>query len=712
MSDNSLYTFKDLSKEKNLQKFQQPESSEYVAPALFQENFQQITEQETGIHGEIQEHMPPKLLSFTNTREYILKGFYTFKTSSGKEKRATRSPSKSYMKPVVDALADLDSFLAGDIPKTAEGKVDVKALDNASSYFLDTLKMCDKYLVKRKNPWTDEGKARYAMVSDLREKVAQESVRFSERLSDLKKNPDAMPEDGKWISILADIRTEKYEHGKDGVTISSDGGGTSDVIVIEKNGVTQYVKENENVPSGSPKDYIVSEMSRLKGEKKKHKGDDVYYYDNCFQTLRTLVNEIVDKCDNNVNQMIRNLVFYMQNNDLEGTPEEVNDYLRRNFSGIKTNQSVMKERYDGQKKEAEDLLGKMQKLRDDNKEDSPEYIELDKKRKELLRKMEQSDYLYLGRTFAKLKKDYTMRSLAMNNAQIADGENLTKRNVATKRMADMLKLSNLVVNTKNVELTVDGKTIKGISMEKAEGISQRELQYKAEDEGKTVTYSMNAYKQIMALQVLDVICGQVDRHTSNFLCDYKTDDAGNYVIEKITAIDNDLSFGNLTFEQLNQLSDMGGTPCKSIASQEQFNIPALDHETAQNILSIKPEELDYQMMDILSETERAALINRLTAVQRLIQSAIHMDDCNAYHNPTGSIPVIPKNEEQWKKNKAHYENEAKADIAEREKYVKIANDKTKSQEERQKARNKIKRTEYLDKTTYLMTEIMGGVYLK
>jgi hypothetical protein len=200
MGDNNLYTFKDLSKEKDLKSFQMAETRDYVAPALFKddlmENQSQAESQKSPIHSVVDQVMPQKLVSFSNVCEYILKGFYTFKNSKGVEKKGTKSPSKGYMKPVIENLRALDNFLQGDIPMHGEA-LDVNALDSAQTYFNNALDACDKYLDKRKNPWTDEGKARYAMVSDLREKVAFESMRFSEQITAMKKDPFLIPNDGR-----------------------------------------------------------------------------------------------------------------------------------------------------------------------------------------------------------------------------------------------------------------------------------------------------------------------------------------------------------------------------------------------------------------------------------------------------------------------------------------------------------------------------------
>ena len=710
MSDKSLYSFRDLSKEKDLMEFQKPETEDYVAPALFDDNLMGNVETGAEIHGEISENMPPKLLSFTNTREYILKGFYFFKTSSGKEKRATRSPSKGYMKPVIDKLAALDSFLEGDIPKTAEGALDEKALDKATTYFLDTLEACDKYLDKRKNPWTDEGKARYAMVNDLRQKVATESLLFSERIKELKEKPDTIPADGKWISVLTDIRTEKYEDGKDGVIVSSDGGGTSDLIVIEKNGVRQYIKQNEKVPPADPGIYFQSEIDRIDAEYEGADEEKKAYLDNCKKQIEGVKRDMRTFYDNKYSEPVEQLYVNFYKNQREMTLEKVNDYLNKIFSHIKDSQAPLKVKYEKQKEEAEKYEIELRHMREKKKGNTPEYKELEEKHKRLLGQMEQSDYLFLARTFSKMLKDRVMRSLAIKSAKIGEGADITKRNVATKRVAEALGLSDLVVDTKLAEVQVGDKKINGIVMDNAKGVSQRELYYKAEDEGKKVSYSPQAYKQIMELQVLDIICGQVDRNVSNFLCDYKKDEKGNYIIEKVTAIDNDLSFGNMNYDQLLHHVYTMETPVRSIEDKfGHMQMPAIDNKLAQFIVNMKPEELEYRMLDILDKKERKALVSRLKGVQRVIRSQMQREDNDRVGNNTFQSK-FPKNDEEWKESLKRLERNVKNDSRARNALLDVVNNRFASEKEREMASRALDKTPDIEKMSYLMTGIMGGEY--
>jgi hypothetical protein len=148
--------------------------------------------------------------------------------------------------------------------------------------------------------------------------------------------------------------------------------------------------------------------------------------------------------------------------------------------------------------------------------------------------------------------------------------------------------------------------------------------------------------------VFDLICGQVDRNHNNYLCTFKTDENGNYVVDKVTAIDNDMSFGNLTYNQFNQLHQDG--PTLAIEEDGELSIPAMDIEFANAILSLKPEFIENQMLDILSKSEIAALVDRIKGVQRAIELRMAAEDRIAYHRME-YVTKFPKNKEEWEKHK-------------------------------------------------------------
>lgn len=88
--------------------------------------------------------------------------------------------------------------------------------------------------------------------------------------------------------------------------------------------------------------------------------------------------------------------------------------------------------------------------------------------------------------------------------------NMSRRNVATSRMASLLGLEELIAKSQTVDITDEatGRLIRGNLMDQAEEIGYADA---GEDmiKGKVTSSFL---RDVTNLQVLDVLCGQLDRH--------------------------------------------------------------------------------------------------------------------------------------------------------------------------------------------------------
>ena len=97
-----------------------------------------------------------------------------------------------------------------------------------------------------------------------------------------------------------------------------------------------------------------------------------------------------------------------------------------------------------------------------------------------------------------------------------------------------------------------------------------------------------------------------------------TIDGDNYTIDGITGIDNDMSFGVLTYDRIRE----GGGPgdLKGIEDKKgNFTLPGMSSALADRILAIEPVMLRYLFSDILDVPELAALTGRVEGVQSAIR---------------------------------------------------------------------------------------------
>ena len=192
--------------------------------------------------------------------------------------------------------------------------------------------------------------------------------------------------------------------------------------------------------------------------------------------------------------------------------------------------------------------------------------------------------------------------------------NMSRRNVATSRIAELLGLENLVAKSRTVDILdqATGQTIRGNLMDQAEGKEYSKVE-NAITENKI---DPGFIRDLTNLQVLDILCGQVDRHRNNML--YKTDDQGTVI--GVQGIDNDGAFGT-------------NTDVASAKNPYRKDLRVFDPETLEMIipfmddgLATRIEQLDsatirYVLKDLLTDEEIEATGKRLDLLQKGIKKA-------------------------------------------------------------------------------------------
>ena len=225
--------------------------------------------------------------------------------------------------------------------------------------------------------------------------------------------------------------------------------------------------------------------------------------------------------------------------------------------------------------------------------------------------------------------------------------NMNARNVATSRIAKMLN-SNLIAKTEMVNLQKNGSTdvISGSVMDKAEGkeeaatllknhakaiisdssVKDKEKELKKKVKG-LVTGSFQ--KEMADLQVIDYLCGQIDRHSGNYFI--KTDDDGMFT--GLQGIDNDLSFGDA--KQENNSYIIGNHGRAVINESDELQIPHMSRGLAMNIQIMNEDMVRFALHDLIEELEIEAFCERLKKLKTAIgkefmkepkDSKLRMDD--------------------------------------------------------------------------------------
>lgn len=205
-----------------------------------------------------------------------------------------------------------------------------------------------------------------------------------------------------------------------------------------------------------------------------------------------------------------------------------------------------------------------------------------------------------------------------------DKINMTRRNVATSRVAELLGIGNLVAKSETAELYDEktGHTIRGNLMEKARG-SMSAKDFLAEpcnernDNSKDVKVNTTGgfQRDLCNLQVLDVICGQIDRHEGNYFI--SQNEKGE--LSGIQGIDNDASFGT---DEAPSLAKNKGGKQRAIFDIKtgKMTLPYMDKNLAERIKQLDPDMLRFALKDLLKNEEIEAAVKRLEHTKKAIET--------------------------------------------------------------------------------------------
>ena len=185
---------------------------------------------------------------------------------------------------------------------------------------------------------------------------------------------------------------------------------------------------------------------------------------------------------------------------------------------------------------------------------------------------------------------------------------LNERSIATSVMAGLLGCPDLVAQAQKARTGTGADAKDGLFMETAGGINGNSLRTKLkESDWKTRGCAPNVKRQLADMQILDLICGQCDRHANNIM--WETD-ANGYPIS-IKGIDHDMSFGVFDVEARGESASHLGL------------VRVVDQKTYEFVENLaKPENralIEYKFKDLLGEKEIDALWGRIDTMARWLK---------------------------------------------------------------------------------------------
>lgn len=187
--------------------------------------------------------------------------------------------------------------------------------------------------------------------------------------------------------------------------------------------------------------------------------------------------------------------------------------------------------------------------------------------------------------------------------------NINRRNAAMSRMADILGCSDVIAESENVKINLNGTLVKGTFMNNAigEDVSKLKENGMMLRSGLESINELKLKKQLANLQVLDFICGNPDRHPGNMLYHY-TIKEGRIVMDSIQGIDNDTC--------------MGKNPLEEVAMNEVsiYDMKVITREMANKILTLDKDSLKEMLYGYdISSGEMRNMLKRVNQLKTKIQ---------------------------------------------------------------------------------------------
>ena len=221
-----------------------------------------------------------------------------------------------------------------------------------------------------------------------------------------------------------------------------------------------------------------------------------------------------------------------------------------------------------------------------------------------------------------------------------DGANIDRRNVGMSRVAALLGKEELVAPARPMLLIQNGVAVSGTFMRKADGVDLTKTN--ENDPIRSFTDenfdSPEVFDDIAAMQGLDYICGNLDRHPGNFFMRFVPPDSKDGKLAGITLIDNDMSFGDTAPGE--KIGNSYVLPNKMGVIGEEF-VTAME--------ALTKEQLRAALSDCgISASELDKAWERKEALQAKIKADLdYFKDKAPGYTEKGRLRVVPKAE--WSK---------------------------------------------------------------
>ena len=145
---------------------------------------------------------------------------------------------------------------------------------------------------------------------------------------------------------------------------------------------------------------------------------------------------------------------------------------------------------------------------------------------------------------------YTMGLAQPLGVTTAEGKRLDMRNVAMSNVAEALGTPTLLARSRPLQMEAGGRILEGVVMESADGVNLDQVEDGhpmariTKDKIDAVYNNAPGLKSLADLQIVDYVCMNLDRHSSNMFYRFEGLETGNPKFIGVMGIDHDFAFGD------------------------------------------------------------------------------------------------------------------------------------------------------------------------
>ena len=157
---------------------------------------------------------------------------------------------------------------------------------------------------------------------------------------------------------------------------------------------------------------------------------------------------------------------------------------------------------------------------------------------------------------------YTMGIAKPIGITTAEGKRLDMRNVAMTNVAEALGAPTLLARSRPLQMEAGGRILEGVVMESADGVNLDQvadghpMALVTEDQIDAVYNNAPGLKSLADLQIVDYICMNMDRHSSNMFYRFEGLETGNPKFIGVQGIDHDFAFGDRALDPTSQTKSL------------------------------------------------------------------------------------------------------------------------------------------------------------